>query len=220
MAIKFSELRGLIKETNIQTVSMSDPAYGIQMEKITYKKDYKFSEQRKTISFKNINTLKENKQLYLLNKILPFEISVNLSLSRLVFNNSRIIINKDGIYKMFELAKTKIDDLYNRKEIPNILYNCFYLHGKSDNILNPHLTEVTKINWDESKSFYESLEKICKGDKFCMADYDSSTPYFDVMKYYNNNWNVLEPAKFQEIDIGEWWEKDFLYDYEMISSYF
>ena len=64
MAIKFSELRGLLKDTNINTVKMSDPVYGIQMEKITYKNYYDFSEQRKSISFKNIHYLKKNNQLY------------------------------------------------------------------------------------------------------------------------------------------------------------
>ncbi len=49
MAIKFSELRELMKDTNIQTVKMSDPVYRRYMECMTHCNDenYMYFDEKK-----------------------------------------------------------------------------------------------------------------------------------------------------------------------------
>nr|DAQ69243.1 MAG TPA: hypothetical protein [Caudoviricetes sp.] len=192
MAIKFSELRGLLKDTNINTVKMSDPVYGIQMEKITYKNYYNFSEQRKSISFKNIHYLKKNNQLYLLNQILPFNIRINFILYANVFRNTRILVTKKSIFKFYQLVINEINEWYKKKWITNTLYSCFYLNNTNNNILNPRLTKIV------------------------LSDYENHIKYFpriEANKYYNSSWHILnEIKKIQYSDN----EQHMFYDYEII----
>lgn len=192
MAIKFSELRGLLKDTNIQTVKMSDPVYSIQMEKITYKNYYNFSEQRKSISFNNLHYLKNNNQLYLLNQILPFNIRIDFIFGEKVLRNTRLVVNKNPIFKLYQLATKNIDRLYHDKQIPNTLYSCFYLNNiNNDNILNPCLTRVILSDYVNDIKYYPKIE---------------------VNKYYNSSWHILNDIKKVQRDDTQL----VFYDYEII----
>nr|DAW49843.1 MAG TPA: hypothetical protein [Caudoviricetes sp.] len=193
MAIKFSELRGLLKDTNIQTVKMSDPVYSIQMEKITYKNYYIFSEQRKSISFNNLHYLKNNNQLYLLNQILPFNIRIDFTLEEQVFRNTKILIKKNSIFKFYQLAIQDINELYYSKQIPNTLYSCFYLNNTdNNNILNPCLTKIVLSDYVNNIKFFPDIK---------------------AQKYYGSRWNILDSVKKIKPSKSE---KHMFYDYEII----
>jgi len=142
MAIKFSELRGLLKDTNINTVKMSDPAYSIQMEKITYGKNYIYTDNPKQINFNKLNYLKSKNNLWLVHQLTAFSIEIYLGTSPKVLNNTRIQVDKQMIYGYYKKAMTSS----RAKDFWYLIQNCFSLDVDNTNILNPYLIKIQLYN--------------------------------------------------------------------------
>lgn len=79
MAIKFSELRGLLKDTNIQTVKMSDPAYNIQLMQCTNNYWNATASYIGMVNFFNLNKLKSIGRLDVTCLFCPSEINLWIS---------------------------------------------------------------------------------------------------------------------------------------------
>lgn len=182
MAIKFSELRGLLKDTNIQTVRMSDPVYSTQMEKITYGKKYNYTIENKTIKFKNLNDLKIENKLWLINQLMAYTIYINITLKPYVFNNTKLVLNKLILFQFYKQLYSYNQKSLQENGIPYIywLENNFYMDENKSNIFNPHLTCVTIMNnLDDISSFYN----------------------ITMNKYYNSKWNILN-------EVGSMYSRD------------
>lgn len=136
--IKFSELRGLIKETNLNIVKMSDPAYGIIMEKITHKENYVYTDNEKLITFNELHNLKINNKLFLLQKINPFYFRIHLFYYPNVIINSSLLIKKQNLYQYFLNGIKDIKNYVDEQQIKDGLYSHFYINNNT-NIKNPYL---------------------------------------------------------------------------------
>lgn len=190
MAIKFSELRGLLKDTNIQTIKMSDPAYSIQMEKIVYGKGYRYTDTPKSITFNRLNVLKNNNYFWLVHQLTAFSIRVYLAIQPKTLDNTRILLTKQMIYS------------YYAKEIKSniatkfwyLIENCFSLNSNNTNILNPHLIKFQLRSIDEPPYF----------------------PNVSINKYYNGDWHLLNPVGILSGFRGRYIRN--FYNYELIDS--
>lgn len=86
MAFKFSELRGLIKDTNINTVRMSDPVYFSTLYAIIH--GYLASSFNSRVSLSKINMWKQNDELYKIAYYYPLTYNI-----RFIFNSNDIANN-------------------------------------------------------------------------------------------------------------------------------
>lgn len=76
MSIKFSELRGLLKDTKINTVRMSDPAYNIQLAQCTNNNWNIIFKKIERVNFLNLNKLKMMDRLDVVCLFCPSEINL------------------------------------------------------------------------------------------------------------------------------------------------
>lgn len=197
MAIKFSELRGLLKDTNIQTVKMSDPVYSTQMEKITYGKEYSYTIENQTIKFKNLNNLKTENKLWLINQLMAYTIKITVFLEPYVFNTTKLVLNKLILFQFYKQLYSYNEKSLKENGIPHIywLENNFYMDENKSNISNPRLTRI----------------KITNG-----TGYTSFSDDVFANKYYNSKWNILNEAG--SIYLVNPRIKYKFYDYEMIDN--
>lgn len=111
MAFKFSELRGLLKDTSIQTVKMSDPAYKIQMKNLSQER-IGGSSWNTSISFKNINALKNTNNLHKIVFVAPLTIELYLHLNMKSYMSHEFIIFKNGFLPIFNKIREGLSRLY------------------------------------------------------------------------------------------------------------
>lgn len=166
MAIKFSELRGLLKDTSVNTVKMSDPAYNAQLAKCRGNDWTRINTYVTIVNFSNLNKLKLMNRLDVTCLFCPSEINLWIS------TNDKYQYYENGTDAYLFLKR---GDLYNldttlNKIIPKInkkpLLSLFY-------VMNP-------INGG-ALSADEGTEKFFRGAKIMNYHH-----YFNTQLSFNN----------------------------------
>lgn len=104
MAIKFSELRGLLKDTNINTVKMSDPAYNVQLAQCKKNNWNDITPYVTVVNFDVLHKLKMMNRLDVTCLLCPSEINLWISTN----NKYDLYTNLDSYNFLF-----LYNDLYN-----------------------------------------------------------------------------------------------------------
>lgn len=125
MAIKFSELKGLLKDTQIDTVKMSDPAYNIQLQQCTQNNWTLSPSANGMVNFTNINNLKKINRLDVTCLLCPSEVNIWVSIQNIYTNFPDI----SDIYLNTGLVRTLWDELNEKYPIANTgdMLSLFYV---------------------------------------------------------------------------------------------
>lgn len=159
MAIKFSELRELMKDTNIQTVKMSDSVYGRYMECMTHCNDenYMYFDTKNNITFANIHDAKIKNELYRVHHFAPVRFRLMLGSSNNIYNNIQFQLTKKGLNKILDEAVSQESlryynkpDLYKYKD--NIIYLLNSIRTNNHNTVfrNCILSYSTNLFWNKN----------------------------------------------------------------------
>lgn len=124
MAFKFSELRGLIKDTNINTVRMSDPVYFSTLYAIIH--GYLASSFNSRVSLSKINMWKQNDELYKITYYYPLTYNINFIFnSNDIANNISLQYNKEMWVNDFNYIRDKERDRLMKWNYGLDIFSCY-----------------------------------------------------------------------------------------------
>lgn len=199
MAIKFSELKPLMKETSIQTVKMSDPVYGMYMECMThYEEDNMIFETKKNITFKNINNLKNKNRLYEVYHFAPLSFRLLLHGSTTDWNNIQIQLNKKGLI-----------NIINAGINPNSL-NKFYSESKYPRLYNNIKYMIECIQTNDVNTVFKNCFLFLATDIFWHQNTLDTMP---ILQWYGGKWNNMGIKNTFTINENYMWKVRYYNEY-------
>ena len=141
MAFKFSELRGLIKDTNINTVRMSDPVYFSTLYAIVH--GFMASSFNSRVSFSRINMWKQNDELYKITYYYPLTYNICFIFnSNDIANNISLQYNKEMWVNDFNYIRDKERDRLMKWNYGLDIFSCYQTN---DNTVYKNLSLVKVI---------------------------------------------------------------------------
>lgn len=141
MAIKFSELRGLIKDTNINTVRMSNPVYFNTLYAIIH--GFMATSFNSRVSFSRINMWKQNDELYRIKYYYPLTYNINFIFNSNDFaNNISLQYNKEMWVNDFNYIRNTERDRLMKWNYGLDIFSCYQTN---DNTVYKNLSLVKVI---------------------------------------------------------------------------
>lgn len=212
MAIKFSELRGLLKDTNIQTVKMSDPAYNGMLERIHG--NYYILEQNHPFSFYNLNEWKNKNQLYKIKQYYPLHFYFYLRIdSYHPFKNVSMILRKQSIINSINKTYNQLNNLS-----PNFnIIDCYKQNKSNVIIINPFLYKIKISNYQFQFPLlaYRNGGWKVQQYKWSERDEDNILYYYDnIIIDYDENIPSSVPFYTNPITYNNWLNLEFYYGYK------
>lgn len=141
MAIKFSELRGLIKDTNINTVRMSDPVYFSTLYATQW--GFMASSFNSRVSFDRINMWKQNDELYKITNYYPLTYIIGFIFnSNDIANNISLEYQKEMWVNDFNYIRDKERDRLMKVNYGLDIFSCYQTN---DNTVYKNLSLIKVI---------------------------------------------------------------------------
>lgn len=179
MAIKFSELKPLMKETSIQTVKMSDSVYGIYMECMTHyeKGNNMVFDEKKNITFKNINNLKNKNRLYEVYYFAPLLFILSIQTDRYdSWSNIQVQLNKKGLNNILNeaMSQSNLDKHLPKSNSLRLRSNVEYL--------------LSCIQTNNSATVFKNCFLFQGNGLFAPPHTIDTMP---ILQWYNGKWNNM-----------------------------
>ena len=187
MAIKFSELRVLLKDTNIQTVKMSDPVYYTMMTYIHTNRNTPYVGYN-NIKFSKLHDWKTNNELYRIEKYYPLSYHIMLYFqSYQQTYNVSLSYGKDILVNYFnEVRREYSGTLYNLNGGLDI-FSCY--ETKDSNTVYQNIPLVSTVCTHQNpKSIINVPIMVYMGNKLTNIPYYKQVKENDyyLVNYYNN----------------------------------
>lgn len=177
MAIKFSELRGLMKDTNINTVKMSDPVYYSTMHYINHNSGS--NSIYNNISFSELNKWKINDELYKITDFYPITYCIYF-----LIRTHQSIENASLMYKK-QIWVKDFNDVRNGEQRHRTI------QSNGLDLFNCYTT-------NDSNSMYKNLSLISVG---CSHEENNKLVDVPIMSYKNGVW--INEAYYKKVTRGD-----------------